>query len=98
MPHNKNHIYAILKENGKVVSIENVENGIKCGCICSKCGEPLIAKNYPKKDRIKHFAHSSGSLCSGETQAHLVAKEIISKNKYIVVPFDKQWRKLKIDL
>ena len=35
-------IYAI--KDGVATSIENVESGLKCGCICPSCGEPLVAR------------------------------------------------------
>ena len=41
MPVNKNHLYAIRESDGKFIFVDNVPNGKKCGCICSKCKEPL---------------------------------------------------------
>lgn len=52
-------IYAI--KDGMATSIENVESGLKCGCICPSCGEPLVARKGAK--RMHHFAHYSGHNC-----------------------------------
>ena len=91
MSHNSNHLYAIRKSDGQRVFIDDVPNGLKCNCICSKCGEPLVAKNGGKIN-IHHFAHKNDSNCKGETLAHLEAKRIIEKEKYIWLP---QFRGLK---
>ena len=77
-------IYAI--KDGVATSIENVESGLKCGCICPSCGEPLIARKGAK--RMHHFAHYSGHNCEYgyETSLHLAAKEILSKANRIMLP------------
>ena len=62
----------------------------KCGCICSKCKEPLVAKNGGEI-KEHHFAHLSNSYCRGETLAHLKAKEIISEKDAI---WHIEWRKI----
>lgn len=79
-----NLIYA-LKDNS-IVSISEVENGLKCGCICPACGEQLVAKKGKK--RIHHFAHYSGNTCSYgyESSLHLAAKDILSKARKMTVP------------
>ena len=97
MLHNQNYLYAIGENDGKIVFIDDVENGLRCGCICSKCKEPLVAKNRGKTDRIHHFAHKSDSKCSGETQAHLFAKDIIAREMFLSVPSHKKWQKIKFD-
>ena len=97
MLHNQNHIYAIRENDGKIVFIDDLENGLRCGCICSKCKEPLVAKNRGKTDRIHYFAHKSDSKCSGETQAHLFAKDIIAREMFLSVPSHKKWQKIKFD-
>ena len=48
MPTNRNHIYAIRESDGERVFVDDVPNGKACGCICSKCREPLIARNGVK--------------------------------------------------
>ena len=77
-------IYA-LKDNS-IISINDVESGLKCGCICPACGEPLIAKKGSKM--MHHFAHHSGHTCEYgyESSLHLAAKEILSKAKTMMIP------------
>ena len=72
-----------LKE-GKLVSIADVERGLKCNCTCSKCGKPLVAKKGEVKDH--HFAHSVDSDCTGETLKHYFAKQEIAEKKYLHLP------------
>lgn len=77
-------IYAL--KDGVATSIENVESGLKCGCICPSCGEPLVAKKGTK--RMHHFSHYSGHNCEYgyETSLHLAAKEILSTANRIMLP------------
>ena len=72
-----------LKE-GELVSIADVERGLKCNCTCTKCGEPLVAKKGEVKDH--HFAHSVDSDCTGETLKHYMAKQEIAEKKYLHLP------------
>ncbi len=77
-----NIIYAV-DSDGNLAHVDNVPNGIKCGCRCPGCGEALIARNNGKK-QAHHFAHTGGAECAGgyQTSLHLLAKDIIlSKNK-----------------
>lgn len=90
MAHKENHFYAIKKDGGNIVFIDDVPNGKKCGCICSKCKEPLVAKNGGEI-KEHHFAHLSNSYCRGETLAHPKAKEIISEKDAI---WHIEWRKI----
>lgn len=73
-------------KNGIITSVDDVESGLKCGCVCPACGEPLVAKKGAK--RIHHFAHHSGHNCEYgyESSLHLAAKEILSKSKKIILP------------
>lgn len=84
--HHKLLTYGLNKDNS-LAFIEDVPNGLACGCVCPCCEEPLIARNKGKY-RKKHFAHSSGCDCSGyyETALHLLAKEIIKTEKAIMLP------------
>ena len=94
-----NHLYARRKSDGNKVFIDDVPNGKKCGCICSKCHEPLIAKNGGEIN-IHHFAHISDSNCSGESSAHIEAKDIIKREKYLWLPTfkdSKEYTKFEFD-
>lgn len=77
-------IYAM--KNGVATYIEDVESGLKCGCTCPSCGEPLVAKKGTK--RMHHFAHHAGENCEYgyETSLHLAAKEILSSANRITLP------------
>ncbi len=74
------------QKNGKLVHVSEVENGLKCGCVCPACGEVLIARKGNKV--AHHFAHKSTIECQYgyQTSLHMVAKKIISEYRRISVP------------
>lgn len=77
--------------SGEIIHISDIsaeENGIKCGCVCPQCGAPLIAKAMGSVRR-PHFAHSTKScdlISAQQTALHLLAKEIIAREKKIFLP------------
>ena len=74
-----------LKE-GKLVMVQDVEQGLSCACNCPYCDQKLVAK---KGDvRKHHFAHYDGDDChlGQETAIHLLAKDLIAKNKKLMLP------------
>lgn len=84
MKNQLNLLYA-LRDNS-IVSISDVESGLKCGCVCPACGEHLVAKKG--KIMMHHFAHYSGENCAYgyESSLHLAAKDIISKAHKMTIP------------
>lgn len=74
-----------LKE-GKIVSIEQVESGLKCDCYCPACNGRLITRKGLEKQH--HFAHYDSEDCGKgtETVIHKLSKEIISKSKTFKTP------------
>ncbi len=76
-------------QSKKLVFVDNVDNGLACNCICTKCGGRLVAKaNEEDKeyDKESHFAHYNQSDCNGESAIHIEAKRIIKKEKKIRLP------------
>jgi competence protein CoiA len=75
-----------VNAEGRVVSVDEVPRGLDCGCVCSLCNAPLVAKQG--EIRSWHFAHASESDCEGaaETALHLAAKQLIRKAMGIMVP------------
>lgn len=73
-------------KDGAITKIEDVDSGLKCGCVCPACGEPLVAKKGKKM--MHHFAHHAGHNCEFgyESSLHLAAKEILSNAKKIILP------------
>jgi len=77
--------YGLLGD--KLVHIDDVERGLACGCLCPHCKAKLIAKKGNKN--AKHFAHYKFADCNHgtETALHMMAKNILIKNKKVFVPF-----------
>ena len=77
--------YAFNAEK-KLVHIDDVKNGLECGCSCPGCNEPLVAKN-DGKIREHHFAHVSGNDCGTgyQTIRHIWGKELIFANQLMPI-------------
>ena len=78
-------LYGIYKE--QLVHVDQIDNGLNCNCTCPACGEKLVARNKGKM-REHHFAHYFGADCSTgyETSLHILAKNILLKEKRILLP------------
>jgi hypothetical protein len=75
-----------LKES-KLCHIDEVENGLKCNCVCPNCKEKLVAKQGEINEH--HFAHDSKECditIAQETALHIMAKEILAEYKIIKLP------------
>jgi hypothetical protein len=81
-------VFSSDNKDGKLVHIDNVDNGKKCECICPSCNEPLIAYNSPENKKAHHFQHVSLKECKYyyETMIHFLAKEIINELGELNVP------------
>lgn len=77
-------IYAL--KDGNIVSIDEVQNGKDCGCVCPACGNKLWARKG--EQRMHHFAHEPHTHCEYgyESSLHLAAKDILSRAKKMVIP------------
>lgn len=92
--------YFYGRKDGRIVSILDVpfeEYGLRCGCTCVQCGEPLEACSIrPDNLREAHFKHRKSTreatdeprfACSpdwaNESGLHLLAKEIIEEEQCI---------------
>lgn len=68
---------------GQIIDIKDASNGLGCNCLCSCCGDRLIAKQGEFKGW--HFAHESGADCAGarESALHEAAKQIIKQEQLV---------------
>lgn len=76
--------YGII--DGKLVTVYEVERGLSSGCVCPACGHRLQA--HKGKIKAPYFSHYRGSDCGVgyETALHILAKEILLKEKKILLP------------
>lgn len=82
--------YALDTISKRLISVDEVERGVKCNCICPKCQKPLVAKKGIKNQH--HFAHQQDYNCTGYymTTLHLLAEQIIEENKRVMFPKYKE--------
>ena len=73
-------------KDGKLAHIDDVANGLSCGCICPSCGGILEAHQGQKIQ--SHFKHYSVADCKhgSESALHIMAKNIIADTKTVYVP------------
>ena len=89
----------MVYKEGRLVTVHEVEErGLACNCICPACGSKLQAH----KGNVKqpYFSHYRGDDCGCglETAVHLLAKEIIEKEKKVLLPeliAEPDWSKLR---
>lgn len=75
-----------FNNHGQLVSINEVNSGSACDCICVSCSAPLVAK---KGDiNTHHFAHENSTKCNWqpETELHLLVKEYFKEQSSIDLP------------
>jgi hypothetical protein len=74
------------KRDGKLLFIADVTSGLACGCVCARCGKPLVAKKGSV--RRHHFAHFEITNCQGaaESALHILAKELLAEMDSFTVP------------
>ena len=75
-----------LDSGGASWFVDDVANGLDCGCVCPSCGQPLVAKNQGFV-RGHHFAHK-GSRCKWavESIATMLARQAIERRGAMFFP------------
>lgn len=77
-------------ENGAIVHIDSVPNGLKCNCKCFGCSKKLNARNKGKinEHTFAHEAETSENMCksAGETALHKFAKQILEEKLNLTLP------------
>lgn len=78
--------YGLNLDNNQLVSINDVERGLECNCVCPKCGSKLVAKKG--EERIYHFAHYDKEDCGGGqmTALHIYVQKILKERKKLLLP------------
>ncbi|RYY08262.1 MAG: hypothetical protein EON55_20680, partial [Alphaproteobacteria bacterium] len=70
-----------------LVHVSEVERGLACACLCPACGRTLVARKGSRT--VAHFSHygnASGCGRNAETNAHIWAKEVLNREKLILLP------------
>lgn len=75
---------------GRLVRVEDVPSGLACDCYCPTpgCGARFVAVHC-SPPRQSHFRHYSAEDCgaSYESAVHLLAKQILNREKRIMLPY-----------
>lgn len=78
--------YGVATGTGELLSIDNVERGLACGCICPSCETRLEAR---KGEKMKHhFAHENNQEClyGAEISVYRAFYELLDKSKRFFLP------------
>lgn len=87
---NKNFVFSWAEnEEGKMVHIDSVPNGLACNCSCPHCHERLIARHGEVREH--GFAHHSDTRGANLKICYMVilyklAEQIIQTRKTIHAP------------
>lgn len=75
-----------LDKVGRVRSVDEVDRGLSCECVCPACGERVLARQGEVREW--HFAHASGADCAAgaESALHLAAKQVLLESGGMVLP------------
>jgi len=78
--------YAYNPISRVIVPVERAYNGLRCGCICLDCGQPLEAVQGQINEQ--HYRHAVDKGCSGcgESLLHLRAKRLIYGGNKMAIP------------
>lgn len=80
------HPTQAIGPDGRRADIMNVENGLRCGCFCFECKQPVLAKQGPKLSW--HFAHHAPTNCrpTPESELHFFAKCLLADELCLWIP------------
>lgn len=83
---NMTHLLPYAIKHGRFIHIGEVNSGLRCGCECPACGQPLVAKKG--KRNVHHFAHHTDHNCAYglESTLHYLAKSILQSGSHLMLP------------
>jgi hypothetical protein len=73
--------------DGAYAHIDEVPNGLACGCVCEECQATLVARNRGEI-LASHFAHAAGEKCGNTGEAGLTraAASILAETRRLMLP------------
>lgn len=75
------------ERDGVMLRAYEVENGLRCGCVCPACRRPLVAANQGEK-RLPYFRHAELEGCSGGRSEGIrrAAVQLIAQHQRLLLP------------
>lgn len=84
-----NLIFSVAEDQqGNLVHVDEVQNGLACGCVCPYCHEPLKARQGDVREHgFAHHGHRGANLkICYQVTLYKLAEQIIRTNKSIFAP------------
>lgn len=78
--------WGVCPDTGELLSIEEVERGLACNCVCAACNERLVAKKG--EENTHHFAHEHNNDCyyGAEIAIYRALYDKLNKKKQFYIP------------
>lgn len=75
------------ERDGLMLRAYEVENGLRCGCVCPGCRRPLVAANQGEK-RLPYFRHAELEGCSNGRSEGIrrAAVQVIAQHQRLLLP------------
>lgn len=82
-------IINVALKDDKIVTIDEVERGLECGCVCIHCHARLKARKGDEREH--HFAHhdGQGTMACYENAFRVATREAFLKSGEIQLPIDR---------
>lgn len=85
-------MYVAMNRQQQLVTVQDVERGLACDCVCVECGEVLVARKGGRNEH--HFAHySNKESCAVHREGllHLFGKQVIREAMGLQMPHLPDW-------
>lgn len=80
-------MYVAMNSQQQLVTIQDVERGLACGCICVECGEVLVArKGVQNEHHFAHYSNKESCAVHRESLLHLFGKQVIHEAMGLQMP------------
>ena len=73
-------------KDGRMVEVDDVPRGRKCGCICIKCGQPVEARQGEERHYFAHYNAEHQCVGAYEAAIYALAVQVLMDAEQVMAP------------